>query len=254
MLGTGPEIHTTESGPVGIRSVEGHTGMQDLALKVNEPVLPPSELERLEQAMATWSSSEIIDWGVQRFGSDLVLTSSMADTVLLDLAVSVDPDIEVVFLDTGFHFAETLETLRRVQSRYGLNLRVERPHANEVDLFEVGTELCCAARKVIPLDRALAGKAAWLSGLRRADSASRADVPFVSVDRRGLVKLNPIASWSDEDVERYTMERELIVNPLRFEGYPSIGCWPCTSPVGRGEDSRAGRWAGTNKNECGIHQ
>jgi phosphoadenosine phosphosulfate reductase len=204
---------------------------------------------RLDRATAT----EIIEWSFETFGSRMSLAASMADTVLIDLAVAVDPDIEVVFLDTGFHFAETLQTLRRAQARYGLNVRVERPEPRTSDLFAVGTDSCCAVRKVALLDRALAEKDAWLTGLRRAESPTRAGTPVVGYDSRGLVKVCPLASWSDADVDRYIAEHDIIVNPLVFEGYPSIGCWPCTERVADGDDPRSGRWAGSAKTECGLH-
>jgi phosphoadenosine phosphosulfate reductase len=177
----------------------------------------------------------------------------MADTVLVHMATKIDPDVEVVFLDTGFHFSETLVTLRRAQSRYHLNLRVERAAPSAPDLFEVGTEGCCAARKVALLDRALIDKDAWMTGVRRSEASTRAATSILSRDSRGLVKVCPLATWSDEDVDRYIADNDVIVNPLQNEGYPSIGCWPCTEPVLDGEDPRAGRWRGTGKTECGLH-
>jgi phosphoadenosine phosphosulfate reductase len=207
------------------------------------------EAARLERASAT----EIIEWSFETFGRRISLAASMADTILIDLATKVDPDVEVVFLDTGFHFAETLQTLRRAQVRYGLNVRVERPEPRTNDLFAVGTDSCCAVRKVALLDRALADKDAWLTGLRRAESPSRAATPVVGLDSRGLVKVCPIATWSDADVDAYIAENDVIVNPLLFEGYPSIGCWPCTDRVAEGDDARSGRWAGSSKTECGLH-
>jgi phosphoadenosine phosphosulfate reductase len=204
---------------------------------------------RLEGA----SAFEIVEWAIDAFGPRISLAASMADTILIDIATKIDPDIEVVFLDTGFHFAETLQTLRRAQARYGLNLRVERPAPRTNDLFAVGTDSCCAVRKVALLDHALADKDAWLTGLRRAESPSRAATPIVALDSRGKVKVCPLAAWSDDDIDRYVAEHDIIVNPLQFEGYPSIGCWPCTDRVVDGADARSGRWAGSGKTECGLH-
>lgn len=204
---------------------------------------------RLEGAPA----ADIVAWAVDTFGSRLCLAASMADTVLVDIATRVDPDVEVVFLDTGFHFAETLQTLRRAQVRYQLNLRVERPEPRARDLFAVTTDSCCGARKVALLDRALAGKDAWMTGVRRTETTNRAGTPVVGLDKRGLVKVCPLATWTDDDVERYITEQDLIVNPLQFDGYPSIGCWPCTERVLDGADPRSGRWAGSGKTECGLH-
>ena len=209
--------------------------------------------ERLEGQPA----DEIIRWAVDSFGSGLCLAASMADTVLVDVAVGVDRDIEVVFLDTGFHFAETLGTLRRVMQRHALRVTVLRPDLTAPgrlpDPWADGPEACCRARKGEPLDAFLAGRSAWMTGLRRADSPERAATPVVQLDQRGLVKVNPLAAWTDDDVDRYVAEHDPVANPLLFEGYPSIGCWPCTEPVDPADDARAGRWAGLGKTECGIH-
>jgi phosphoadenosine phosphosulfate reductase len=125
------------------------------------------------------------------------------------------------------------------------------PHDEE--LWKVDPENCCSAIKVGQLDRALAGKEAWMSGLRRAEAPSRSSAPVVARDLRGLVKVNPLATWSDLDVAGYVEEHGVPVNPLVEQGYPSIGCWPCTKPVSDGDDTRAGRWAGFDKTECGLH-
>lgn len=196
-------------------------------------------------------AEEIISWAVEAFGPRLLMTASFADTLLIDLATQVEPDIEVVFLDTGFHFAETLDTVRRAMDRYRLNLTVLRPDASASDVWADGSEACCAARKVGPLDAHLRGNAdAWLSGLRRSDSPARANTPIVMIDGRGLVKVNPIADWTDEHVASYVADHPIMVNPLANEGYSSIGCWPCTEPsVGRD-----GRWTDSTKTECGLHR
>jgi phosphoadenosine phosphosulfate reductase len=211
------------------------------------------DLDDLTREMESWPAERIVEWALQTFGSRVAIAASMADAVIVHMATQIDPDVEVVFLDTGFHFSETLVTLRRAQSRYRLNLRVERAAPDAPDLFEVGTEGCCAARKVALLDRALLDKDAWMTGLRRTDSQTRATTPIVTLDNRGLVKICPLANWSDDDVARYVADNDVIVNPLHYEGYPSIGCWPCTEPVLDGEDARAGRWRGSGKTECGLH-
>jgi phosphoadenosine phosphosulfate reductase len=177
----------------------------------------------------------------------------MTDAVLIDLAVRVEPSIEVMFIDTGYHFPETLQTLELVRRRYGLNLRVMTARQPGEDLWKADTGGCCTALKVGQLDRALAGKRAWMSGLRRAEAPGRATAPIVSLDHRGLVKVNPIATWSDADVARYVRDHDVPVNPLVSQGYRSIGCWPCTRPVQDGEHQRAGRWSGRGRTECGLH-
>lgn len=197
--------------------------------------------------------TEVIAWAVDEFGSRLSLSASFADTLLIDLAVSVDPDIEVVFIDTGFHFAETLATVRRAMARYALNLTVLRPAPTAADVWAHGSDTCCGSRKVAPLERHLVANAdAWMSGLRRDDGQQRAEAPIVDLDLRGLVKINPLAGWSTDDIQRHILEHDVLINPLTFEGYPSIGCWPCTEPAAA-DDPRSGRWAGSAKTECGLH-
>jgi phosphoadenosine phosphosulfate reductase len=210
-------------------------------------------LAELNQRFESQPASAIIRWAVDTFHPHLCMTASMTDAVLIDLAVKVEPAIEVVFIDTGYHFPETLETMERVRRRYGLNLRIMTVPPHDEELWKVDPENCCSAIKVGQLDRALAGKDAWMSGLRRAEAPSRANAPIVARDLRGLVKVNPIASWSDLDVAGYVKEHGVPINPLVEQGYPSIGCWPCTKPVADGEDARAGRWAGFDKTECGLH-
>jgi phosphoadenosine phosphosulfate reductase len=205
-----------------------------------------AEFERLP-------ASKIIQWAVDHFSPHLAMSASMTDAVLIDLATKVDPAIEVIFIDTGYHFPETLATVEEVRRHYGLNLRMMTVARQEEDLWAADPENCCSAVKVGQLDRALAGKEAWMSGLRRGEASTRAEAPIVSRDLRGLVKINPIAMWSDADVAAYIADHDIIVNPLTLQGYPSIGCMPCTTPVAEGEDPRAGRWRGKDKTECGLH-
>jgi phosphoadenosine phosphosulfate reductase len=195
-------------------------------------------------------AEEVVAWAVAAFFPDVAVACSMQDGVLVDLAVRIEPRIEVCFLDTGFHFPETLQTADRLRERYGANL-VELKPAQDAAVYALdGIEACCIARKVLPLERYLAGKRAWITGLRRAEAPTRAQARAVEWDaRRGLVKVNPLVSWSDENVTRYIEEHDIVVNPLRSQGYDSIGCAPCTRP-GTG---REGRWADTGKLECGLH-
>ena len=211
------------------------------------------QLAELNEQFETMAASQVIAWAAETFGPALSLAASMTDAVLIDLATKVAPAIEVVFIDTGYHFPETLETVETVRRRYGLNLRMMTvPHHAEA-LWEKDPENCCSAVKVGQLDRALAGKAAWMSGLRRDEAETRANAPIVGRDMRGLVKVNPLATWTSDDVQGYIEEHDVPVNPLTLRGYPSIGCMPCTKPVAEGEDPRSGRWAGREKTECGLH-
>jgi phosphoadenosine phosphosulfate reductase len=195
-------------------------------------------------------AATVLAWAVKTFDSDLTVACSMQDGVLVDLAVRANPQVEVVFLDTGFHFGETLATARLMQARYDLNLVTLQP-CGGAETYDVdGTDACCAARKIAPLERHLAGRAAWVTGLRRTESPSRDRAATVEWDAaREIVKINPIVAWSDDDVARYITEHDILVNPLRDRGFDSIGCEPCTVP-GAG---RSGRWAGSERSECGLH-
>lgn len=212
-----------------------------------------AELAEINDEFESAPASKIVQWAADHFGPHMSLAASMTDAVLIDLAVKIAPAIEVVFIDTGYHFPETLETVETVRRRYGLNLRIMTvaPHAEE--LWKVDPGNCCSAVKVGQLDRALAGKAAWMSGLRRDEAESRANATIVGRDLRGLIKVNPLANWTEADVEDYIERHDVPVNPLTLQGYPSIGCMPCTQPVAPGEDPRSGRWAGRDKTECGLH-
>lgn len=217
------------------------------------PVFTDAELSEISERFETASAGRIIGWAVETFGSRLSLTASMTDAVLIHLATQVDPGIEVVFIDTGYHFPETLETVEVVRRHYGLNMRIMTVARQEEALWKVDPENCCSAVKVGQLDRALADKDAWMSGLRRAEAPTRSRAPIVARDLRGLVKINPLATWSDADVEGFIRDHDIIVNPLTRRGYPSIGCMPCTTAVAPGEDPRSGRWSGQDKTECGLH-
>ena len=212
------------------------------------------ELAELSRRFEREPASRIIEWAVEHFAPHLALTASMTDAVLIDLAVKVHPAIEVVFIDTGYHFPETLETVETVRFRYGLNLKIMTVRPHDEELWKVDPENCCSAVKVGQLDRALLGKEAWMSGLRRSEADGRVTAPLVARDLRGLVKVNPIAMWSNDDVAGYIADHDVPVNPLVARGFLSIGCWPCTKPVTDPADPRSGRWAGRDRTECGLHQ
>jgi len=214
----------------------------------------PAVLAAVSERFETASPSAVMAWTVENFGDDVVLASSFEDAVLIDIAVSVKPDIEVLFLDTQYHFAETLWFVEQVRARYDLNLRVMKPLVEPDNLWQRDLGGCCEVRKVEPLARGLAGRRAWLTGLKRVDSPTRAAAPIVSWDAaRSMVKANPLATWTHDDLARYAEDHDLPVHPLANRGYPSIGCWPCTKPVAPGDDPRSGRWAGSAKTECGLH-
>jgi phosphoadenosine phosphosulfate reductase len=210
-----------------------------MSFLVDPPALPvpqlhDEELAELNVEFESWSAPKIIQWASETFSPHLSLAASMQDAVLIDLAVHVDPAIEV-------------------RRRYGLNLRMMAVAHHDEELWKVDPENCCSAVKVGQLDRALAGKAAWMSGLRRDEATTRATAPIVTRDLRGLVKVNPIANWSDLDVQGYIADHDVPVNPLLLQGYTSIGCQPCTQRPTDPDDPRSGRWAGRGKTECGLH-
>lgn len=208
---------------------------------------PAPELPDFEGAPA----EEILEWAFDEFFPDIALASSMQDAVLIDLAWRIEPRVTVFFLETGFHFYETLQTADRIRQRYGIDIEMLEPIKDARIWSEEGYTACCHDRKVVPMNNFLRGSRAWISGLRRAESPSRANARAVEWDpARRIVKVNPIVEWTDEQVERYVREHDVVVHPLRAEGYDSIGCVPCTIP-GSG---REGRWAGSVKIECGIHQ
>ena len=205
----------------------------------------------------------VLGWAGRAFGRDLAVTAAMGDTVLAHLASRAVPGVHVLFIDTGYHFAETIGTADAVSATYPVRMLTIRPkesvaehEAQRGQLYRTDPDACCALRKVAPLDNALRGYRAWATGLRRDDSPDRADTPTVRWDaKRGLLKLAPIAGWNQDDVDGYLdAHPEVLSNPLLQMNYRSIGCAPCTRAVAPGEDSRAGRWAGRAKSECGIHQ
>jgi phosphoadenosine phosphosulfate reductase len=221
------------------------------------------------------SATELLRWTDENFGGvrgpcgsggagtcNYIVASNMADAVLVDLAAKVRPGVPVLFLDTGYHFAETIGTRDAVEAVYDIHLVNVTPEHTVAEqdgllgknLFARDPHECCRLRKVVPLTNALRGYAAWVTGLRRAEAPTRANAPLISFDEQfGLVKVNPLAAWSDQDVDDYINEHDVLVNPLVGEGYPSIGCAPCTAKPAAGTDPRSGRWQGLAKTECGLH-
>jgi phosphoadenosine phosphosulfate reductase len=208
------------------------------------------------------SAMDLLRWTDENFGGDYVVASNMQDAVLVDLAAKVRPGVDVLFLDTGYHFVETVGTRDAVEAVYDINVVNVTPENSVAkqdelfgkDLFARQPNECCRMRKVEPLSKALRGYSAWVTGIRRVEAPTRANAPLISWDKAfGLVKINPIAAWTDEDMQNYIDANDVLVNPLVFEGYPSIGCAPCTAKPLEGADPRSGRWAGTSKTECGLH-
>ena len=208
------------------------------------------------------SAQDVLRWAVDTFGERFAIASSMGDGLLAHLAGSVVPGVDVLFLDTGYHFAETIGTRDAVAATYDVNVRTVLPlltvrqqdEEYGPDLWDRDPTTCCAMRKVEPLARALEPYTAWASGIRRDEAVTRRDARVVEWDdRRGKVKVNPIVAWTQADVDAYVEQHGVLVNPLAYDGYPSIGCAPCTHRVAPGEDPRSGRWSGQAKTECGLH-
>jgi phosphoadenosine phosphosulfate reductase len=208
------------------------------------------------------SADDLLRWTDENFGGSYVVASNMQDAVLVDLAAKVRPGVDVLFLDTGYHFVETIGTRDAVEAVYDINVVNVTPENSVAkqdelfgkDLFAREPNECCRMRKVEPLSKALRGYSAWVTGIRRVESPTRANAPLISWDKAfGLVKINPLAAWTDEDMQTYIDAHGVLVNPLVFEGYPSIGCAPCTAKPIEGADPRSGRWAGLSKTECGLH-
>ncbi|MGW2327816.1 phosphoadenylyl-sulfate reductase [Streptomyces sp. NPDC001700] len=229
--------------------LQQHTDLEALATQAGRD---------LEDAPAL----DILRWAADTFGPRFCVTSSMEDAVVAHLASRVFPGVDVVFLDTGYHFPETIGTRDAVAAVMDVNVISLTPRQTVAEqdaehgpkLHDRNPDLCCALRKVQPLEEGLKAYDAWATGLRRDESPSRADTPVVSWDnRRQKVKISPIARWTQADVDTYVTEQGVLTNPLLMDGYPSVGCAPCTRRVLEGEDARSGRWAGSNKTECGLH-
>ena len=217
---------------------------------------------RLDAELRRAHPRTILEAAVESFGDKLALVSSFGaeSAVLLDIAAKVKPDIPVLFLDTGMLFGQTLDYRRSLAERLGLtNVRDLRPHYQDLatvdpqaNLWQTDTDACCNVRKVIPLDRALAEFDAWITGRKRFHGGDRMNLPVVE-HSDGKVKFNPLANWGRDDLDAYAEAHDLPAHPLVAQGFPSIGCWPCTQPAEEGEDVRAGRWKGLDKSERGIH-
>jgi len=223
---------------------------------------PQTLSQRLDAELRDAHPSTVISAALDTFGDRLALVSSFGaeSAVLLHLAARADPDIAVLFLDTGMLFGQTLDYRRQLATRLGLTgVRDLRPRFEDLaigdpgaELWKTDTDACCHIRKVLPLDAALEGFDAWITGRKRFHGGARLRLPVVEMDG-GKLKFNPLANWSKAELDAYAADHDLPAHPLVAAGFPSIGCWPCTEAVDEGDDARAGRWAGSQKTECGIH-
>jgi phosphoadenosine phosphosulfate reductase len=219
-------------------------------------------VDKASHDLADATAEEALSWVAEMFGESWIVASNMQDAVLIDLAAKVKPDVDVLFLETGYHFPETIGTRDAVATVYPklriVNAEAEQSVADQEAEFgllnKTAPDRCCFLRKVVPLRQTLSRYDAWVTGVRRVDAPTRANTPIVQWDERnGLVKVNPIAPWSDEKFTTYIADHAILENPLVSEGYLSIGCAPCTAKPLPGQDPRSGRWAGQSKTECGLH-
>jgi phosphoadenosine phosphosulfate reductase len=222
------------------------------------------DLTDANQRLASASPSEILRWGVETYYPRLTMATAFGPEgcVILHMLAEIEPKVRVFNLETGYQFAETLELRDRIAERYGIEVELVRPEATVAEyevthggpLYRTEPDRCCHDRKVLPLRRAVAGYDAWISAIRADQSMHRARADVVGWDAKfDLVKLNPLLRWTKRDVWAFIVTHDVPYNPLHDQGYPSIGCWPCTRPVDPGQEERAGRWAGQAKTECGLH-
>jgi phosphoadenosine phosphosulfate reductase len=218
-------------------------------------------VEKHAEELYNADAATILDWAATHVPGRIAVTMSMENTVLAELAARHLPQADLLLLDTGYHFDETLDVAGKVDARYPQLLVTAKPRLTRAqqdgtygaNLYRSNPTACCRMRKVEPLAVNLTPYTGWVTGLRRIDSPTRATAPALSLDDTGRLKISPIITWSLEDTEAFIEDNNLIVHPLTKQGYPSIGCATCTLPVAEGEDPRAGRWAGQNKTECGLH-
>jgi phosphoadenosine phosphosulfate reductase len=226
--------------------------------------LTPEQIASANRHLEGRSPQEVLRWAVDTFFPRLTMATAFGaeGCCLIHLLAEIEPHVRIFNLDTGYQFAETLELRERIRQRYGIEVELIRPELSVQEyeaehggpLYRHRPDQCCHDRKLVPLRRAVAGYAAWISAIRRDQTSHRAAAQVVQWDAKfHLVKVNPLLTWTRKEVWRFLVQHEVPYNPLHDQGYPSIGCWPCTRPVGEGEDERAGRWAGTVKKECGLH-
>ncbi len=226
-------------------------------------MLPP-DIERQRATLEQMSAEELLVWGSRRFGTSIVFATSLGaeDCAILDMIARQTLPIALATIDTGVLFRESYALWSRLEKRYGVEIAAMRTDllrdsgpAPEIDrLWETAPDQCCRLRKMVPLRRELSGRAAWITGIRREQSETRRNAQPVEWDAAfGLVKINPLVAWTNDQVWSYLRANDVPYNPMHDTGYPSIGCEPCTSPVGEGESGRSGRWRGRDKTECGLH-
>jgi phosphoadenosine phosphosulfate reductase len=223
-----------------------------------------AELAEVSLRLEAAPAEEILRWAVERFGSRFTMATAFGPEgmVLIHMLAEIAPQTPIFNLDTGYQFQETLDLREKVRERYGIVVELKRPETTVAEyealhggpVYKSNPNQCCADRKLAVLQRAVVGMHAWASAIRRDQTPDRAQAPIVGWDQKfSLVKVSPLANWSKNDVWKTITDQDIPYNPLHDQGYPSIGCWPCTRAVLLGEDERSGRWSGFAKTECGLH-
>ena len=232
--------------------------------RANGQAYSPEWIAAAAERLAQETPQGVLRWAVETFGRRLTMATAFGaeGCCLIHLLAEIDPGVRIFNLDTGYQFAETLQLRERIKDRYNIAVEMVQPELTVAEyeaehggpLYGLRPDQCCHDRKMVPLRRAVVGYEAWISAIRRDQTADRGRASVVQWDAKfNLVKVNPLLSWTKKDVWGFIVKHDVPYNPLHDQGYPSIGCWPCTRPVAEGEDERAGRWAGTVKKECGLH-
>ena len=228
------------------------------------PASNPEFLKQVSEQLEDKAPHEVLEWAVREYYPKLTMATAFGPEgcCLVHMIAEIEPRVRVFNLDTGYQFPETLELRERLRTRYGIEVEMVRPELdvsayearNGGPLYNRNPDRCCYDRKIVPLRRALEGYVAWISAIRKDQTLDRAKAAVVGWDEKfNLVKVNPLLSWTKQDVWAFVVKHDVPYNPLHDRGYPSIGCWPCTQAVADGGDERAGRWAGKGKTECGLH-
>jgi phosphoadenosine phosphosulfate reductase len=225
---------------------------------------PPEQIAAACAQLEGRTPEAILKWGVDTFFPRLTMGTAFGPegNCIIHMLAEINPGVRIFNLETGYQFPETLELRERIKRRYGIEVEYVRPDTTTAEyeqehggpLYVIRPDQCCQDRKIEPVRKAVVGYQAWISAIRRDQTGDRAQADIVQWDARfSLVKINPLLGWTKKDVWNFILKHDVPYNPLHDRGYPSIGCWPCTAPVGTGEDERAGRWRGTGKKECGLH-
>ena len=231
---------------------------------MTDAVMTAEEIARANAELETASAEEVLRWAATKFGCGLTMATAFGaeGCCIIHMLAEIDPSVRIFNLDTGYQFAETLDLRERILARYGIAVEYVRPELTVEEyeaehggpLYRIRPDQCCHDRKILPLRKAVEGYTAWISAIRRDQTEHRAKAGVVQWDAKfRLVKVNPLLNWTKSDVWRLILDNDIPYNPLHDQGYPSIGCRPCTAPAGEGGDERQGRWAGTTKKECGLH-